>query len=585
MTILSANKLNFSYPGAQDRALKDISLSVEAGQYVAVLGANGSGKSTLARCLNGLLVAPAGALRVFGLDPSLPANRQAVRRQLAMVFQSPPDQIVASVVEEDVAFGLENLGVRREDMLLRVKDALASVGLSAEAKRPPRFLSSGQQQRLAVAGVIAMRPRCVIFDEATSMIDPAGRRDILDILDGLVASGTAVLHITHDMAEAARAVRVLVLSQGRLVFDGTPAELFSRPELDTWSLTLPLAAQAALSLGLSVIPAESAEAFGRRLARHFADSSGSHVPMASEGAAIAGQSGVSDIAPSSAEAKGQPQAFKLKDVGFRYLAGTEGEREALKPVSLSVPSGTALALVGPTGSGKSTLLQLMATLLFPSSGTALHFGTDVRSPAADPRRMRMASPLSVQRPETAIFEFYAGDEVAFGPRNQGYGGAELVRRVRTAMDAVGLPYDSFRDRRARSLSGGEKRRLAIASVLAMEPKALLLDEPTSALDPKSRLAVMDLLLDHCRSRGVTLVYATHSMEEAARADAVAVLNGGELRIHANPARVFCSGWEADWGTGRPFASEAAAAAGISGLRLDACVLDVPALSGALRASA
>jgi energy-coupling factor transport system ATP-binding protein len=202
--------------------------------------------------------------------------------------------------------------------------------------------------------------------------------------------------------------------------------------------------------------------------------------------------------------------------------------------------------------------------------------------------MRIRSPLSVQRPESAIFEYYAGDEVAFGPRNKGLKGAALVARVKSAMDSVALPYDEFRDRRARSLSGGEKRRLAIASVLSMDSEALLLDEPASALDPASKRSIMDLLFSFAKSDGNkekahhrTLVFATHSMEEAARADFVAVVGDGRLLAWGPPAHIFGPGWSASWGIGRTFAAEAVEAARLGGLCLPDGIIDLEGLKSSL----
>jgi energy-coupling factor transport system ATP-binding protein len=214
-------------------------------------------------------------------------------------------------------------------------------------------------------------------------------------------------------------------------------------------------------------------------------------------------------------------------------------------------------LVGATGSGKSTALQLVAALAQPSAGRAVVLGRDTSDPSVELRSLRMAAPLSIQRPESAIFEPYAGDEVAFGPRNRGLSGAALVDAVRRAMDAVGLAYDEFRDRPSRALSGGQKRRLALASVLAMTPEILVLDEPGSALDPVSRAELMALLLS-AEEGGRSVVFSTHAMEEAARADAVAVMSRGRLAAYSSPEEIFGEGWDDSWGLKRPFAAELAA---------------------------
>jgi len=202
-------------------------------------------------------------------------------------------------------------------------------------------------------------------------------------------------------------------------------------------------------------------------------------------------------------------------------------------------------------------LQLFAALANPSAGYVRALGKDPSDGGTDLRSLRMSAPLSVQRPESAIFELYAGDEVAFGPRNQGLKGSALVKSVREAMDIVGLPYDAYRDRRARALSGGQKRRLAIASVLSMRPEALVMDEPGSALDPVARAALMDTLFAAARGKA-GFVYSTHAMEEAARAEFVAVLASGRLLAFGPPGDIFGSRFSADWGIAKPFAAELAA---------------------------
>jgi len=545
MALIELKSLSFTYSGSSEPALSDISLDIGEGDYIAIVGANGSGKSTLVRCLNGLLSPPPGAISVAGADPSDLLGRVAARKALSLVFQSPPDQIVASVVEEDVAFGLENLGVPRPEMRERVREALERVDLLAERTRSPRFLSAGQQQRLAVAGAIAMRPRAVAFDEATSMIDPVGRKAVLALMDELVASGIAVIHVTHDMDEAARARRVVALSDGRLVFNGSPAGLFESSELDGLRLSRPRSYAAAIALGIEPVVGEDAAALGSRAVRLLGGTAAEKARATRLSALSRGDIARSDIA------RGDGAAFALDTVSMSYSNGTEDRRRAVDAVSMDVPKGAVVALVGKTGSGKSSLLQLLDGLALPDSGSALSFGVDTADPKADLRAVRMRAPLAVQRPESAIFEQYAGDEVAFGPRNQGLSGTALVDRARAAMDAAGLPFDEYRDRPSRTLSGGRKRRLAIASILSLDPDALLLDEPTSALDPASRDDMLRLIRDYA-SRGRTVVMSTHSMDEAASANLVAVMRDGRVAAYGPPDAVFGIGWDASWGVERPF---------------------------------
>ncbi len=235
---IRAEHISFSYEsdGVKIPAVKDLSLSVNAGEYIAVLGHNGSGKSTLAKLFNMILTPTEGKLFVAGEELTGEGfDDEALYRlrgKVGMVFQNPDNQIVASVVEEDVAFGCENLGIPYDEMHRRVEEALCDVDMTAYAKHSPSRLSGGQKQRVAIAGLIAMLPECMILDESTAMLDPRGRREVLDVVEKLNRErGITLIHITHYMDEAARADRVIVIDDGHLLLDGTPREVFSQVEL------------------------------------------------------------------------------------------------------------------------------------------------------------------------------------------------------------------------------------------------------------------------------------------------------------------------------------------------------------------
>ena len=233
-TMLQTEHLSFTYPAeegvsASTTALEDVSLSIEKGSFVVVLGHNGSGKSTLAKHMNAVLLPSGGAVYVEGMDTRDEALLLEIRRRVGMVFQNPDNQIVANVVEEDVAFAPENLGVPSEEIRQRVDDALAAVGMSEFTRHAPHLLSGGQKQRVAIAGVIAMAPECIVLDEATAMLDPSGRREVLSAIRALNRKrGITVVLITHHMDEAMDADRLIVMNDGRLVMDGAPAEVFTK---------------------------------------------------------------------------------------------------------------------------------------------------------------------------------------------------------------------------------------------------------------------------------------------------------------------------------------------------------------------
>ena len=228
--------LNFAYPGVDDTpgvaVFTDLNLQIEEGTFVAVLGGNGCGKSTLAKHFNSILLPSGGKVYVFGLDTSDEELLIRVRRNVGMVFQNPDNQIVANVVEEDVAFGPENLGVASPEIRRRVELALKQVGMYEYREHAPHLLSGGQKQRIAIAGIIAMEPKCIVLDEPTAMLDPRGRREVMETIQRLnKEKGITVVLITHHMDEAAQAQRVIVLHKGNVAADGTPAEVFSQVEL------------------------------------------------------------------------------------------------------------------------------------------------------------------------------------------------------------------------------------------------------------------------------------------------------------------------------------------------------------------
>lgn len=246
--IVSCENLTYSYPGADGPALADLTFELRAGEYVGVVGPNGGGKSTLVRLLNGLLKADSGSVSVGGLDPA--TEPFEVRRKVGMLFQSPENGLVAPFVEDDVAFGLENLGSRREEMRERVREAIRAVGLEGYERREPHTLSGGEKQRVALAGLLALEPEVLLLDEPTSMLDAAGRGEILERLEGLQGTRT-VLHVTHHLEELLDADRVLVLNAGKLVADVRPERLVSDIELlDENRLVLPSTLRLAAGLGL-----------------------------------------------------------------------------------------------------------------------------------------------------------------------------------------------------------------------------------------------------------------------------------------------------------------------------------------------
>lgn len=527
--------LHYVYDGADSRnieALRGISCNVNEGEFVAIVGANGSGKTTLARHLSGLLVPTSGSVRVEGLDTRESSGLPRIRSRVSMVFQRPEDQIVANTIEDDVAFGPENLGVPRDEIVSRVRWALETVGLWSVRQRPPSMLSVGQQQRVVIAGALAMRPSCLVLDEASAMLNPTGRRELIALLERLHAEGTTVILITHWMNEAAQAERLLVLDTGRIAFDGAPRDFFADVSL-------------VASLGLEHPPLME---LGIRLRDLWSDFPvnlmaleemvNALLPLLQQSEPRVGRAFLGDTCVEVARKSGLSE-LEVKNLCYTYLSGTPLAAVALTGVDLRVPRGGVTGLVGPTGSGKSTLLQHGAALLQPESGSVLLRGRDVHDPQFERRELRDLVGMLFQRSEEQLFETYVGDDVAFGPRQFGLNRLEVRERARWAMDVVGLPFEEFKDRFTQGLSGGERRKAALAGVLAIRPELLLLDEPTAGLDPQARHRILQLFHELNEHEGVTLAIATHSMDDVAElANQVCVLDGGCVVGNGPPRDIF-----------------------------------------------
>jgi energy-coupling factor transport system ATP-binding protein len=532
-------------------ALRDIDLDIEQGEYVALVGRNGSGKSTLAKQMNALLRPTLGTALVEGMDTRDPAHTMAIRACVGMVFQVPDNQIIATVVEEDVAFGPENLGLPRREIRHRVDKALEAVEMAAHRKRPPHLLSVGQRQRVAIAGALAMQPKVLVLDEATAMLDPAGRRKLLADMRSLQRSGIAIVTITHSMAEAAEADRIIVLSEGTVVLEGSPRRVFSQSRrLRELGLEAPPMVALADSLNREGISLD-------RLPLTPAEAADQVMKLAGVLRAPIFTRGGSSSLTGPVSASGSTAAVETRGLGHSYLLDTLLEHEALRGIDFRVEAGETVGIIGPTGSGKSTLLQHLNGLQRPQQGEVMVFGRSLNDRKTDFRAVRGQVGLVFQLPEDQLFERYAGDDIAFGPLQMGLTLDEVRERARRAMEAVGLDFQAFKDRLIFSLSGGERRKVALAGVLALEPGVMLLDEPTAGLDPETHKELLSNLRKLAGDGGMTLVVATHDMEDVVSlSDRVYVLVDGSVRLEGSKREVFASGPRlSDMGLALPPAGE------------------------------
>ncbi len=507
-------------------ALKDINLEIQPGSFTVLLGSNGSGKSTLAKHLNALLLPTAGKVFIEGMDTADEKNVFLIRQKAGMVFQNPDNQIVASVIEEDVAFGPENLAVSATELQRRVTECLKKVGMEAYRLHAPGKLSGGQKQRIAIAGVMAMKPDCIILDEATAMLDPKGRREVLWAVHELnKKENISIILITHHMEEAVEADRILVMDGAGLVMDGTPQEIFScREELIRHGLVLPdvtelgyLLKKKGLKVKSPILREEELIEEVLALAKEpfFAKKD------MSEGFSVV-------------QSQEKTPILELRDVGYIYSEKTPYEKRALEGINLKIFPGSRIGLVGHTGSGKSTLLQLLNGLLKPTSGSVFLEGRDARCEKDLTKRVG----LVFQYPEYQLFEESVIKDVCFGPKNLRVSASEAESRAKLALELVGIAPELF-NASPFSLSGGQKRRVAIAGVLAMKPDVLILDEPTAGLDPAGRREILELLRRINEEQNVAILLVSHSMEDVADfAKRVLVLSAGQLIFDGRPEEVF-----------------------------------------------
>ena len=529
-------------------ALDHVSLHVKKGDFVAILGHNGSGKSTFAKHVNAIFSPGEGHLYVDGTDTRDLEKLYEIRQKAGMVFQNPDNQIIATVVEEDVAFGPENMGVPTGTIRERVKSSLKSVGMWHRRKDSPNKLSGGQKQRVAIAGIMAMEPECIVLDEPTAMLDPGGRKDVIETAHALnKEKGITILLITHNMDEVVDADQVIVMDHGKVHLAGTPREVFAHvEELESLGLEVPFATKMAYRLQKASIPlleADTAILYEEELVAAISEamidqqidllSLSTNVKPYDKGVAKPAKY----VAPTLAELAGQSSLI-LDNVGFTYNKGTIYEKKALNGVNLTFAKGEFVGIVGHTGSGKSTLIQHLNGLMKATEGTVFFNGEDITEKGYSLKGLRSKVGLSFQYPEHQLFENTVYEDVAYGPKNLGWEELKIEQESFEAIRLVGLPDDCY-DLSPFQLSGGQKRRVAIAGVLAMNPDYLVLDEPTAGLDPKGRDAILGQISRIVKERGITVILVSHSMEDIAKyVDRVIVIDDGEIRYNDRPARVF-----------------------------------------------
>lgn len=526
--LIRVEDLHYKYPKSQKEALKGVDMTIDRGEFVAVIGPSMAGKSTLCLSLNGLMPhdtkgKKSGKVYINGLDTD--ENKPSkLCSTVAMVFQDFEAQLFCTNAALDVAFGPENLGLPTEEIHKRVKDCMQTVGLAGFEMREPSSLSGGEKQRLAIASSLAFQADILVLDEPTTDLDPVGKQMVIDVADKLRSQGAfTIICVEHEIEEMMKANRVILMVDGKIQLNGTPEQVLSQTGLLKEVGVMPLGTcelQNALGLNTTALSVDDCVSVLRQ-----------------EGYRI--DPAVAEIIRQEEETRakgyGDP-VVTAKNVCFRYPDTT---RNAVDDVSFTIREGEFVAIMGQNGSGKTTLAKQLNGLLKKTSGSIEIYGQNVETGIYNLSRY---IGYVFQNPDHQIFAETIWDEVSFGPRNYKMPEDEIKRSVAEALKAVDLEGREQED--PFSLTKGERQRVAIASVLAMHPKILILDEPTTGLDYKEQCGVMELL-KRLNESGCTVIIITHTMwvvsHYAHRAivmnDAKIVLEGNVRDVYANEEKL------------------------------------------------
>lgn len=540
----------------EKKILDDLNIEVEPGDFIAILGHNGSGKSTFAKHLNALLLPDEGNIYIDGDDTKSVEELWKIREKCGMVFQNPDNQIVGVTVEEDVGFGPENLGVKTEKIWDRIKDSLTKVDMYKYRKKSPNHLSGGQKQRVAIASSLAMKPKCIVLDEPTAMLDPQGRKEVMDIIKSLNENeNITVILITHHMNEAIMAKKVVVIDDGKIALQGTPREVFSNVEqIKKLKLDMPQIMELSYELykcgkfgryDILTIDefvkeieklsnsqndkdiADKEDAKDKEDANDTEDTEDTEDTK--DTADTADTEDTEDTADTEdTRNKSIEPILSLKNVSLKYEENTSMEVKALDDISLDIYNDEFIGIIGHTGSGKSSLVQVMNGLIKANGGEVTYKGENIQDKSFDKKRLHLDVGLVFQYPESQLFEETVLKDVMFGPLNKGMSEEEAKMAAKEALKTLGIGENYYNDSPF-ELSGGEKRRIAIAGVLAMNPEIIILDEPTAGLDPMSRNNLLNSLKCLQADKAKTIIIVSHNMEDMANyVERLIVMNDGRV---------------------------------------------------------
>jgi cobalt transport protein ATP-binding subunit len=506
--------LSYTYPQADRPALKNINLTINKGEFILLTGPSGCGKTTFCRTLNGLIPKfyngkMVGQVIINGLDTAKYSTME-LAQHVGLIFQNPDNQIFALTVEKDIAFGLENLGKNREEMYKEIDWAAGVTGINNLRQRATHELSGGQKQRLTIASVLAMHPSIIVLDEPTSFLDPVGAEHIFEVLDHLNKDlEITVILIEHRIDIAAKyADRILVFDQGEVRSDGTPVEILSREDTRLLGVGIPriLSLAKLLKYNKRFPPYPlSAEQFYQALI--------SDLPRKKEKITKKVTSEVKEL---SGEHHHKP-LIELRNVYFDY----PGNVQALKSVDLTIHQGDFIAIMGENGAGKTTLVKHFNGLLRPKKGDVFFDGINISEKSVAQLARRIG--LVFQNPDDQLFEETVEKEISFALHNFGMNESFIEKRVNWALNLLDI--DQYKEKSPFALSGGERKRVALASVLAWDPDVLVLDEPTIGQDYGQKERLRHFLMQ-LRTQGKTVIIVTHDVEFVAESQPRIILMAG-----------------------------------------------------------
>jgi energy-coupling factor transport system ATP-binding protein len=526
--------LTYTYPESEKPVLVNINFSVKKGEVLGIMGPTGAGKTTLCLCLAGLIPHSVGGklegeVKIVGVKTT-EQELGKLMIKIGIVFQDPELQLFGITVKEDVAMRLKNMELEEEEIKKRVKWALEQVKLKGFERRFPYSLSGGEKQRVAIAGALAALPEILILDEPTSELDPIGKREVFDVINGLKEEfDTTVVIVEHNAEELVRvADKLIILKAGEIILEGNTCDVL-REIKDDIGLRIPDVTM----LGNYLKSDAKWQEYGYPLKIEEAYSS---LIKIFNKYGIRRKQLVFDHStnPPAITEKLDKPIVEVRDLTYIYGHGTDEEKTALQNVSLKIYEGEFIALIGQNGSGKTTLAKHMNGLLKPTKGSVIVKGMDTRKTPI--HKLATVVGYCFQNPDHQIFESTVYDEVAFGPRNLLLSEDEVANRVKEALKIVGL--EGYEKSNPFFLGKGERQKIAVASVLAMQPDIMIVDEPTTGMDHASAISMMNLL-KQLNENGKTIIFITHDMYIVAEyAKRVIALHEGKVILDGPPDHVF-----------------------------------------------